>query len=169
VTSRNRQRFNRSSLAKRGNLWLPFEATLAVTAGSAAIDRTLLGRYLLEHGAEIPVGTTIGPIRGNVMIKSGTDTTLTTKAFCALFLVPEGGLTSQPALEDEQVDAMWYGDYVYWSNNTTGPFGIVAPIMTKAMRKITEIGEELQFQADEIAGTTALEVEIAGHIFMKLP
>jgi len=102
-------------------------------------------------------------------VQSVTDTDVDVLAFMALTLVPEGGLGAQPALESEQINAMWYQVVAYRSVLGNGPPSVQRTIMTKAMRKITEIGQELQFQCDEIAAESNIIVQAGGHIFLKLP
>ena len=169
----NRRRPNRAQgrAQKRGNLWLPFFLEITVVAGASNTANALLDRYLTEHGAEIPVGTTLGPIRGRLSIQSVTDTDVDFAAFCAMYLTPEGGLGAVPSLDQEQLDAMWYGFYPGRTILATGGSALasVFEIQTKAMRKITEIGEQLTFQVDEVAGETNLILQVGGHIFMKLP
>ena len=130
---------------------------------------TLLDRYLAEHGAELPVGSTIGPIRGNISFMSLVDTEVDLLLIGALYLQPEGGLTAPPALDGEQVDAMWYVDVVYTTLLGNGIPSREYVISTKAMRKITEIGQELAIQVDEVKGESGADVQLAGHIFIKLP
>ncbi len=172
MTNRNRRRV--PGFQKRANLWLPFKAALTVATGSTNNVGTLLGRYLTEHGAEVPVGTTIGPIRGNYHVHAQTAGEQPV-VFAAIYLSPEGGLASVPVLEDEQIDAMWYdargllGKVSEVSSGVFASDGEVYPLMTKAMRKITEIGQELRFQADEVISGGGVLIDVTGHIFMKLP
>ena len=166
MTNRNRTR--QREMRRRGNLWLPFSATLSLTASSST-QTDLLARYLLEHGAELPVGSTLGPIRGLISVENVTDTEVTSSIFGAIFLNAEGGLSSAPSLELEQVDAMWYQVMAMRSLLGDGPPSKEYVINTKAMRKITEIGQELTLQVDEILGETAAILTVGGHIFIKLP
>jgi len=165
---RTSDRFRRQG-PKRGNLWLPFAFAVTVTASGSNNNSTLLGRYLTEHGAEVPVGTTLGPIRGQFSVKAVTDTAVDIQAMCAMYLQPEGGLTAVPSLESEQIDGMWYqavNGHMVLGNGQ--PF-IDFTINTRAMRKVNEIGQELVFQCDEFGGETNIELLVGGHIFMKLP
>ncbi len=168
MTQRNRQRSNRT-MPKRGNLWLPFSATMTCASGSTISVATLLDRYLADRGAELAVGSTIGPIRGQVSVLADTDTKLNTQLFAAIFLAPEGGVGTSVGLELEQMDAMWYLAAAFTHTDGDGPNSLEYPIQTKAMRKIRSIGEQLHFQVDEIKSTTDLTVTIGGHIFIKLP
>ena len=173
MTNRNRQRAR--SVHKRGNLWLPFAITgQEVTTGGTDVTSTMLARYAVDHGAEIPVGTTIGPIRATLHMHAETNGEFPV-IFAAIYLVPEGGLTAPPALELEQVDAMWYhatGLDGAVNETAAGVFGARAmtiPIFSKAMRRITDIGQLLSFQMDEIATGGDVLYDVTGHVFMKLP
>jgi len=175
MTSRNRDRQRSNRAVKRGNLWLPFStlANTTVSSGTLSIN-TLLDRYLADHGSELPVGSTLGPIRGNFHFHSVTIANQPV-IFAAMYLVPEGGLSALPSLNLEQVDAMWYTTQSLNGEVTetaAGVFDVVAmqtPIQTKAMRKITEIGEELAIQVSEVAGDGNVLWDAHGHIFIKLP
>ncbi len=170
MTNRNRrQTATRRSVAKRGNLWLPFDVSTTLNGGSSISLTSLLDRYLADHGAELPVGSTLGPIRGMLSFKAATDTEVIVRVFAAIYLTPEGGLTAPPLLESEQVDAMWYTVAPWVSLLGNGPPSIMVPIQTRAMRKITDVGQELHLQLDEVAGATNVEVAGGGHIFIKLP
>ena len=157
---------------KRGNLWLPFNVNGTITsASSGSFD--LLTRYLAEHGSEIPVGTTLGPIIGELALDPATVGSEGT-IWSAIFLAPEG-VTPGYALEAEQLDGMWY--LATQLNRATvetaaGVFEALIqhyPIMTRAMRKITEIGQQLLLQVDEITAGGNVAMRAQGHIFMKLP
>ncbi len=160
---------------KRGNLWLPFSGIgLEVTTGSVTRTDTMLARYLAEHGAEVPVGTTLGPIRGNLHIHAQTAGEFPV-IFAAIYLTPEEGIGANPDLENEQIDAMWYTTMSLngaVAETAAGVFASVAmevPIQTKAMRKIRSIGQNLSFQIDEIGSGGDVLFDFTGHIFMKLP
>ncbi len=173
MTNRNRQRQRQGP--RRANLWLPFEISgQEVTSNGTVSLLTLLANYLTGHGAEVPIGTTLGPIRGSLHVHAEA-AGLFPVFMAAIYLAPEGGLTSPPTLDTEQVDAMWYTTHTLngmVSETAAGVFGSVAtslPIQTKAMRRITEIGQALVFQIDEVAGQGDVLFDIHGHIFMKLP
>jgi len=174
VTNRNRFR-QRQNVHKRANLWLPFAVLQQeTTTGSTLAVDTMLDRYLADHGAELPVGSTIGPIRGNFHYHAEAAGFMPV-VFVAVYLTPEGGIATDPVLEDEQVDAMWYATASYngiVSETAAGTFSSIGenlPLHTKAMRKITSIGQQLTVQVDEVQSGGDVIWDLTGHIFIRLP
>ncbi len=159
---------------KRGNLWLPFSVLgqESTTGGTTQVG-TLLDRYLAEHGAEVPVGATIGPIRGHLHLHAQTPGEFPV-VFAAIYTAPET-VPAGGSLELEQIPAMWYtavslnGDVAETAAGVFASVAMTLPVQTKAMRKIREIGENLVIQVDEVGSGGDVLWDIVGHIFMKLP
>ena len=158
---------------KRGNLWLPFDASTTVDAGSDANSADLLTRYLSDVGAEVPVGSTIGPIRGNISLEPVT-INAQGAAFCAIYLRREGS-NPAPNLDQEPWHAMWYLAAPLTGKTNETAAGVFAPekdvwpIETRAMRKISDVGEELVASFSEVTSLTDILTRVMGWIFIKLP
>jgi len=170
VTNRNRG----TRAPKRQNIWLPFHIEgVALASGGTVNLTTLLGRYLADVGREVPVGTTIGPVIGELMVKH-TTSAATWQVFAAMYLKREEPVASTAALELEVIDALWYGVLMGKAESSQDGVGFftlpqIYPIMTRAMRKVRAPGDTLVIQFDEVSANTALVIDIGMHIFMKLP
>ena len=162
---------------KRSTLWLPFEGTISmVTAGTVVASGDLLGNYFGQTGEEMPVGATLGPIRGRwravPTVNTSTDDSAHVEAL--MQLVPEGGRATLPVPGVDIVDAMWYGQLQFlapeWEASSgvfQGP-GVDAEFLTNAMRKVTGNGQELKVYA--VSSTNVdITVKILGMILVKLP
>ena len=122
-----------------------------VTAGTVVATSDLLGNYFSQTGEEVPIGTTIGPVRGLMTLAPTTSTTvnLDWRAELAMQLLPEGGRATLPSPGVDIIDAMWYGQA--WANGilTEKSAGVFVgqsqgfDFQTKAMRKVTGNGQEL--------------------------
>ena len=151
-----RRRTGNRNFPKRATLWLPFDTTIAlITAGTNVESGDLLGAYFSQTGEEVPVGTTIGPIRGHVVLRP-TVASAFSSAYgveAALQLNKEGGraVVAKPGVDI--IDAMWYGQISVNVGGTEISSGVFnqAPVdqvfETKAMRKITAVGQELVMTA----------------------
>jgi len=172
MTNRNNKR---SPGPKRATIWLPFhQAAIALAASGSVATGDLLARYQTEIGREVPVGTTLGPIRGNISVLT-TGAAVHSHLFAAIQLITEGGSTVLPSLELEPIDAMWYGVLDGRNQTVESAAGVFTeipdtfPIQTKAMRKVREVGQQLHLVFNEVSGDAAVTLTVGGHIFMKFP
>ncbi len=163
----------RRTVPKRSFIWLPHYTESFVLGAAGASGVNITSRYFLEVGREIPVGTTLGPIRGTIRIRGDT-VGLSPDIFSIIRLNREEDTTS-PILDLESSDAMWYGQFL--SNNivqetAAGVFAVQAEtytVETHAMRKVTAVGDELRMSFDEVSGDAGVDMTIALQIFMKFP
>ncbi len=172
-----RKRTGNRTFPKRAKLWLPIQDVVTVISTGVAVQTgDLLTQYFAQTGAELPVGSTIGPIRGmiNVTPSVGSSFDLNQTIFMALQLTPEGG-RAQVAIPDLDImDAMWYGQIATTETpreSSAGTFqtpGIQREFMTKAKRKITGNGQQLVFTAVPATATDFL-VRVNGMVMVALP
>ncbi len=173
-----RKRTGNRTFPKRATLWLPFEATVALTTAGAVVQTPdLLGNYFGQTGEEVPIGTTLGPVRGRWSIRPdvATATDFSAHVEALMQLVPEGGRAVAPIPGVDIVDAMWYGQMFALFNEVETASGVFAVIsgndqefVTKAMRKVTGNGQELKISA--VLNTSVdYDVTWLGHIMLKLP
>ena len=165
------------SFPKRATLWLPFDTSVALTtAGTVVASGDLLGQYFGQTGEEVPIGTTIGPVRGTMRqrptVTGTTDSTFFTEM--AMQLLPEGGRATLPSPGTDIIDGMWYGQLMNIAvtqetgSGVFGADGIVAPFVTNAMRKVTGNGQELTVFA--VPNTNVDHtVNFLGVLMLKLP
>ncbi len=173
-----RKRTGNLTFSKRATLWLPFEGTIAlVTAGTVVQSADLLGNYFGQTGAELPVGATIGPIRGRWSLRPDISSTgnVENQVEALMQLVPEGGRATVPTPGVDILDAMWYGQmFSLWNEveTSSGVFGTISgreePFETKAMRKLTGNGQELKISAVQ-SSNTDYDLKFLGVIFVRLP
>jgi len=162
---------------KRATLWLPFDANLQlVTAGTVVVSANLLGNYFTQTGEQVPIGTTLGPIRGEVVLTPVIATVFSTDwtVEALVQLLPEGGRAVSPIPGVDIVDAMWYGQMAanaLVTETAAGVFSQLAttrPFESKAMRKVTGNAQQLLlFGASN--DNTDYQYRVFGHIMLKLP
>ena len=160
---------------KRKVFWMPFYVEgFAVPAGGTATSGDMLARYFLEHGSEVPVGTTIGPIRGVIGVLGAT-VGQGFDLFGSIHMRPEAGFAVNPSLELEQFPSMWYGQLLSDFSVQEIAATVFAKkrelflLETKSMRKVREVGEEMRLQLDEVSNDEAVTVDVACMILYKLP
>jgi len=162
---------------RRAMLWIPFDVSIALVSGSSPVSGgNLLAAYFSQTGEEVPIGATIGPVRGKWAVSPAVATTFATAASmkALLQLNKEGGRTQTANPDNDILDAMWYGQMF-----TTSPasevsagvfnqFATEREFHTKAMRKITGNGQELIPTA--ITDTNAdYNVRFVGNLMIRLP
>jgi len=169
------QRRFRRNANKRSTMWLPFyQEGLGLSAGGVGISSDLLSRYQTEVGREVPIGTTIGPIIGNVSLLGDT-VGATFACFAAIQLVHEGETASETALELEPGDFPWYGTFLSQNpveETAAGVFQVKPEtfhVMTRAMRKTRAVGDQLHIIFNEVSSDAGFAVDIALHCFLKFP
>jgi len=172
-----RKRTGRRTFPKRSTLWLPFdEGITLVSAGAVVASPDLLSNYFAQTGEEVPIGTTIGPVRGRWSLRPlvASAFSRTYGVFALMQLLPEGGRATLPVPGVDIVDAMWYG-HQNWTTqswevaNTVFEGGMVdQEFTTKAMRKVSGNGQELTVFA---VSTSAVDyfMEFHGVVMLKLP
>jgi len=172
-----RKRTGNRTFPKRATLWLPFEVTqVFVTAGAKVVSGDLLGNYFSQTGEEVPIGTTIGPVRWTAFVTANVTTAVDPKwrAELAMQVVREGGRAVLPSPGTDIMDAMWYGqvgDLGQKLETASGVFtGRTTQYVneTKAMRKVTGNGQELKIFGVASANTDYDIVHI-GVLMLKLP
>ncbi len=168
-------RRTRRSGPKRQNMWLPFYLELlTLGAGSTISTTALLNRYLTDVGRQVPIGTTLGPIIGEVGL-TFSDLGADPSVFARIYLDREGAAVGQASLELEATDSMWYATWLpsrLVNETAAGTFTKspdVHEVRTRAMRKVISPGDVLIMQFDEASGDAGCTIEIAMHIFMKFP
>ncbi len=175
MPDRVRQRRNRGTFRKRQNMWIPFYVEeLTLSASGSVSSGDMLARYNSEVGREVPIGSTIGPIIGNVTVL-GDAVNFNWDIFAGIQLIDEGQNAGTVTLELEPGDFIWYGTLM--GNNivnetaagTFTPQSQTFPILTRAMRKTKTIGEELVITFDEVSADVGVSLRVALHTFLKLP
>jgi len=172
-----RRRTGNRTFPKRGTLWLPFEATASLTtAGTVVQTADLLTLYFSQTGAEVPVGTTIGPIRGRwamrPAVSSVGDVALHVEAL--MQLVREGGRASLAVPGVDITQAMWYGQQFSEKTAVEAASGVFVTatqamlFQTDAMRKIEGNGQELRVTLVQNSNVD-FDYTFLGTIFMRLP
>ncbi len=146
------------------------------TAGTVVQSADFLANYFSQTGEEVPIGTTIGPVRGEMMLFPTVETAIDRKVSIeqVLQLVPEGGRATLPSAGIEIVDGMWYGPMFWGGQNqeaATGVFAAAArikPFETRAMRKVTGNGQELRVYG--VSNSNAdYSLRFIGVLMLKLP
>ena len=174
--ARGRRTGNRR-FPKRSTLWIPFEVTLALTtAGTVVNSGDLLANYFGQTGEEVPIGSTVGPVR---WLETVTLTTLSSndpawRAEEVMQLNKEGGRATIPSPGVDILDALWYGQI--WNGAqlleaAAGVFqsGATAVYrMTKAKRKITGNGQVLIISAIPSSNSDMTMTHI-GVVMLMLP
>ncbi len=172
-----RKRSGNKNFPKRSSLWLPFSEQIALTTANSPVkSSTLLDEYFNQTGAELPVGATLGPIRGIVVITPNVSTVFNSnQSFMAVLqLVPEGGRTQTPNPTGDIMDAMWYGQFAATTPAGESAAGVfiqmptVVPFETRAMRKITGNGQDLIVTAESF-NNADYNLQFLGNVFIKLP
>ena len=175
--ARTRRRTGNRTFAKRSTLWLPFDvfAELAV-AGTVVETGDLLGNYFSQTGEEVPVGSTLGPIRGKwgatpaVVTATGEDVIIE----ALIQLNREGGRATLPVPGVDITDGMWYGqlllDWPEWeiSSGTFGSRGFHEQLLTNAKRKVVGNGQTLTMSA--VSNTSVdYTIRAVGNLMLMLP
>ena len=173
-----RRRTGNRKFPKRSTLWVPFETTIELTTAGTVVQAAtgLLGNYFAQTGEEVPIGSTVGPIRGiwtlSPLVGGTIDRAYRVEAL--LQLLPEGGRATLAVPGVDIVDAMWYGQFAFTGQNLEASSGVfVAPtavkdFVTKAKRKVTGNGQELRVVAVGSSNTDYTLVFL-GHIMVMLP
>ena len=180
MTTRRRRRAPSGgfrTFPKRSTLWLPFDVSAELaTPGTAVETGDLLGNYFAQTGEEVPIGTTLGPVRGQMAIHP-TTATAPDRLFqleAVMQLNREGGRATLPIPGVDIIDAMWYGQMFYTSEAqevSAGAFRaptVSAELLTNAMRKVTGNGQTLTITAiSEVAND--YNFRAIGVVMLKLP
>ena len=175
--ARSRKRTGNKTFPKRATLWLPFDVSLSMTtAGSIVESGDLLGNYFGQTGAEIPVGATVGPIRGRWVLEPQALATFdgSGQVEAVLQLLKEGGRAVSPVPGVDIIDAMWYGQAFFEGRIVEISAGVFnqqqhsMPFETRAMRKITGNGQILVVSAVDETNTN-YDIRVLGNIFVRLP
>ena len=116
--AKSRRRTGNRSFPKRSTLWLPFDVSAELaTPGTVVETGDMLANYFAQTGEEVPIGTTLGPVRG-VMGVHPTTATAPDRLFqleAVMQLNREGGRATLPVPGVDIIDAMWYGQMFYTS------------------------------------------------------
>ena len=174
------KRFRRgraSSFPKRSTLWVPFDELLAfTTSGTTVRSGNLLSNYFGQTGEEVPIGSTVGPVRGKMRLAPNvTSVTDSLQGIeMALQVVPEGGRTQAPVPGTDIMDAMWYGQLfasAVSQETASGVFGgpgLLMDFNTKAKRKITGNGQEL-ILSGQVLTNADYNLRVFGVLMIMLP
>ena len=176
--ARPRRRTGNRSFPKRSKLWIPFDKTIGLETANAAVSTAnLLEGYFSQTGEEVPIGSTIGPIRGlwslgpNVLTVIGN-----IGIMAAIQLVPEGGRAVLPRPDVDIMDGMWYGQLnanmalseIAAGTFSAQPMTVNEKFETQAKRKTSGNGQELLLTA--VSDTTIdYNVYVFGMIMITLP
>ena len=172
-----RKRTGNRTFPKRSTLWLPFDSSLTlVSAGSVVQSGDLLGGYFGQTGEEVPIGATIGPIRGTPGLRPDVATSFDVAYSIegVLQLVPEGGRAQLPLPGVDIIDSMWYASLLWDGNMSEVSAGVfqggwaVGTLETKAMRKVSGNGQELKYTFVG-NGNVDYHVRVFGNLMLKLP
>ena len=171
-----RKRTGNRTFPKRATLWLPFDVSLAlVTAGTAVESGDLLGNYFSQTGEEVPVGTTLGPVRARWGLSPNVATSndRNFKVEALMQLNREGGRATLAIPGVDITDGMWYGQFFNtaqkWETTaSTFTEGTTSgPLETKAKRKIQGNGQTLT-----ITGVSNSSIDynlnVIGHVMLML-
>ncbi len=165
----------RRSGPRRQNMWLPFYFEgLTVSAGGTISTGNLLARYQTEVGREVPIGTTIGPIIGNLSVLGDT-VGLAPDLFGGIELIREGQSVTVVDLELEPADLIWMGTHMGLSTVMETAAGVFAVerepwhVETHAMRKTRSVGDEMFLKVDEVSGDAGASMSVAFHLFLRFP
>ncbi len=172
-----RKRTGNRSFPKRATLWLPFDISIAMTvAGTVVESGDMLGNYFAQTGEEVPVGATLGPVRGSYLLFPTTPGSV--DRICSVEAVMqlnrEGGRAILPVGGVDIVDAMWYGS-IFWASQAwevaSGNFqggGTRGDFSTKAMRKVTGNGQTLTVSANDNTSVD-FTMRMIGNTLLRLP
>ena len=172
-----RRRTGNITFPKRATLWLPFDVTnVLTTAGTVVASGDLLGNYFSQTGEEVPVGTTLGPIRWTSQLAPAVGSVISSafKAEMVMQLEKEGGRATLPVPGVDIIDAPWYGQMFYnleLQETAAGVFNGAAVserFETRAMRKVTGNGQILRIFAVPNSNTD-YNLNHIGQVFLKLP
>ncbi len=176
ITRRRRSRgFAKSN---RQFLWVPFRTiatALTVAAGQTTLSVDLLGLYFTDTGREIPVGTTITRIRGNLLLTQ-VDADFQDVVVTVGLHVAEESSDYVEILTTEITDPIWRMDYVGIFRATevsAGAFNVEGktfPIDTKSKRKLHN-AERLQLVGDLVSSTANADLNVSstGVILLQMP
>jgi len=173
-----RRRTGNRKFPKRSTLWVPFETTIALTtAGAVVVASTgLLENYFGQTGEEVPIGSTVGPIRGIWTLEPTTNTAIDQgyRVEAHVQVEAEGGRASPGTPGVDIIDGMWYGQFAYAQaqllEQSSGVFtapSLVKDFTTKAKRKITGNGQEVNVSAVG-SGNTDYTLAFIGNIMVML-
>ncbi len=172
-----RRRTGNRTFPRRSRLFLPFDTTIAlITAGATVESGDMLGNYFGQTGEEVPVGTTLGPIRGVWAARPTVNTAFNENiAFEAVVqLNREGGRATLPVPGVDIIDAMWYGSLIVtepgleFGSGTFQQMPTVLPFETKAMRKVSGNGQTLTMTAVADQNTD-YTLRLLGTVMLMLP
>ncbi len=172
-----RRRTGNRTFPKRSMLWCPFDVTVSLVSSASPVSNgDLLSNYFSQTGEEVPIGSTIGPVRGRWLIEPAVSTTFAfDQAVTALLqLNKEGGRTQTASPSADILDAMWYGQMAANGaivESAAGVFNQLAregAFDTKAMRKITGNGQQLVPTAVQ-NGNADYDVRFFGNVMIRLP
>ena len=172
-----RRRTGSKTFPRRARLWIPFDVTNSLdTAGTVVASVDLLANYFAQTGEEVPIGSTVGPVRWTMNARPTVDTTISSawKAELLMQLEKEGGRATLPVLGVDIVDAPWYGQVFYTGQLAESSSGVfTAPSVsqkehTSAMRKITGNGQILRIFGVSNSNVD-FEVNHIGHVMLMLP
>jgi len=175
--ARGRRRTGNKTFPRRSRLWVPFEVTnTLITAGTVTASGDLLANYFGQTGEEVPVGSTIGPVRWMSQLNPavGTATTESYRLEMGMQLVPEGGRATLPSPGTDIFDSMWYGQFSYDKTQVEIAAGSFSGqsrheyFNTMAKRKVTGNGQELKIYAVANSNTDYNLVSI-GVLMLMLP
>ena len=154
-------------------MWIPWRIVISSLASGGTSSGNMLTIFFTDTGREIPVGTTITRIRGEMNVFAQSDGVIQGHTV-GMFLAPEGGVGTDPTLDAEITEMIWmhmgHTDGSV-SESAAGVFRSNARIIqidTKAKRKITKIGEELTFLYQNEVGSI-VDVEAGGWILLQMP
>ncbi len=175
--ARVRRRTGTRTFPKRATLWLPFDTVMTLaTAGTPVESGDLLGNYFSQTGEEVPIGTTVGPIRGMMTLRPTVGSVFTTAigVEAVMQLNKEGGRAVVAIPGVDILDGMWYGQMTMTNQPSEVASGIFNqhPVErvfeTNAMRKITGNGQVLIVTGVSDSNTD-YTYRVFGNLLLKLP
>ena len=134
-----------------------------------------MDNYVSDVGRELPVGATIGPIRGTFAWEPGNTDTNPIILASLLFVMENFTVTTAQDQDIEIAEAMWWLYTAYSSHIVEVAAGTfsntkdIYPIETKAQRKVKQTGDRLVLQLQEVSGVDTVVAHAQGHIMVKLP
>jgi len=146
---------------------LPFADSFTAVAGANGESTTdLLAIGLADLGLVTRPGMTIVRLRGHCYLEnvaaSGKQ-----RIGVALMLSQAGGLTVEPDIRDEVINAIWRLDAVTLGNVVESASGVFTTVLdpyvieSKGMRKISRANEELKVFTTNTAGSNVI-VHVVG-------
>ncbi len=171
-----RKRTGNRTFPRRSRFFLPFDVSNDMTdAGSVVASGDLLGNYFSQTGEEIPIGTTIGPVRWTSRLIPNVLTSISTVQLEAVMqLEREGGRATLPVPGVDIMDAMWYGQMFYEGQLLESAASVFSAraqskdFETKSMRKITGNGQILRIFT-VLDSNTDFNFDSIGTVMIMLP